>query len=620
MAGSMYVGSQFNPISYQEMLAPVQQATEAHRDVEDQQAQLDTLSEQWANKLNNTDDADLKQQYQGYLTKLQDASNNLMVNGLTPITRQQLGQLKAGYSNTIVPIETAYKDRQVAATELNKLKMQDPTLMNDVDLGQVALSKFIANPNYTTPTYSGTLLAKQTVDALSPLAQKLANNPHLRTENPDYYRYVEHYGATTGMIKAYLDGNIQGPIMQTVKGEIDKIIQSSGMTNWGSWDKQKDRAMGYINSELTHAIGPDKVGFEKDPKGEFNRQRQLQIEQDKGNMPTILTHMGIDTTVGKEIQGLKNKLYDKDGSALSQAWGSKAQSNPLKLYEDYKEWQKNGLSNYNKTVDEIQKNNILPGVHVGIRVNPSDHKQMHVLLDKYGNEAKLPANIQKQIDTNNGKYNYMSGNNQFLTDDEANHLRNAGYTRNTDFRTGRNLLNDYQDVQQKLYNTNEVKLTDSGYKNTNQDITNDLLQGNGRLIKVNNRFNTSNNETASVKDWEKGYNKDKGSNLSRIESDPNNKGLIVTNQNGDMFKWVPSNVILKKNIENTYDDNNGIGALIKVANSPKYNMKTRKAAALRAGELNSSFTHDNLAKFFTGADTYTEYPETGRGGGQGFEK
>ena len=84
----LVVNSKFRPFSYQEMLAPTLQATQAHQALEDAYSELEMKANTLETVLNKERDPELYQQYREYIDALGSVSDELARNGLTPTSRQ----------------------------------------------------------------------------------------------------------------------------------------------------------------------------------------------------------------------------------------------------------------------------------------------------------------------------------------------------------------------------------------------------------------------------------------------------------------------------------------------------------------------------------------------------
>ena len=122
--------AKFKPFSYQEMLAPIKDYQDAYNKLEEEYATLDIMAADVAAKLsNNPEDQGLKDLYNQFNTKLQEASNALSTTGLSSSTKRDLAKLKAQYAKDINPINEAYKAYQEDKKYLQKMAIEHPELI-----------------------------------------------------------------------------------------------------------------------------------------------------------------------------------------------------------------------------------------------------------------------------------------------------------------------------------------------------------------------------------------------------------------------------------------------------------------------------------------------------------
>ena len=131
MAGNIIIGSKFRPFSYEEMLAPVAMATQAHQDVETQYADLSTKANVWEEMADQEKDQMAYQMYKTYSDDLRKQAETLAKQGLNPNSRQSMLDMKGRYSKEILPIEQAYARRKELIDEQRKMAAQDNTIMFD---------------------------------------------------------------------------------------------------------------------------------------------------------------------------------------------------------------------------------------------------------------------------------------------------------------------------------------------------------------------------------------------------------------------------------------------------------------------------------------------------------
>ena len=128
-ANYIAVNSKFKPFSYAEMLQPVQMATLAHQEVENEYAELATKANIWDEMANEQTDPYAYKMYKTYSNDLEEQAGQLAREGLNAASRRDMLNMRARYSKEITPIEQAYTARQKQAEEQQKALLQDPTLM-----------------------------------------------------------------------------------------------------------------------------------------------------------------------------------------------------------------------------------------------------------------------------------------------------------------------------------------------------------------------------------------------------------------------------------------------------------------------------------------------------------
>ena len=153
----------FRPFSYQEMLAPVLMATQAHQAVEEAYSELDSQANAIGSLASETNDPDTYARYKAYESALRTQADALAKNGLTPGSRQSLLDLRGRYAKDIVPIQNAIERRRMLADEWRKMKAANPTMMVQRDMTKLSydtsLDRFLENPDYDYgEVYSGALL------------------------------------------------------------------------------------------------------------------------------------------------------------------------------------------------------------------------------------------------------------------------------------------------------------------------------------------------------------------------------------------------------------------------------------------------------------------------------
>lgn len=273
-ANYIVVNSKFKPFSYAEMLQPVQMATAAHQEVENEYAELATKANVWDEMANEQTDPYAYKMYKTYSNDLEEQAGQLAREGLTPASRQNMLRMRQRYSSDIVPIEQAYKRRQELIDEQRKLLAQDNTLMFDRNASMLSLDDLIKNPQLTYQSYSGATLAKQVGTAAQNLAKEMRDNPRKwRTIlGNQYFETIMQKGYRPEEIIQVLQNNPEAsPIL---KGIVEDAVGSSNISSWGDQDTL-NRAYEYARQGLWNAVGETQYQVQSNKAYDYAMQEQL---------------------------------------------------------------------------------------------------------------------------------------------------------------------------------------------------------------------------------------------------------------------------------------------------------------------------------------------------------
>lgn len=273
-ANYIVVNSKFKPFSYAEMLQPVQMATAAHQEVENEYAELATKANVWDEMANEQTDPYAYKMYKTYSNDLEEQAGQLAREGLTPASRQNMLRMRQRYSSDIVPIEQAYKRRQELIDEQRKLLAQDNTLMFDRNASMLSLDDLIKNPQLTYQSYSGATLAKQVGTAAQNLAKEMRDNPRKwRTIlGNQYFETIMQKGYRPEEIIQVLQNNPEAsPILKDI---VEDAVGSSNISSWGDQDTL-NRAYEYARQGLWNAVGETQYQVQSNKAYDYAMQEQL---------------------------------------------------------------------------------------------------------------------------------------------------------------------------------------------------------------------------------------------------------------------------------------------------------------------------------------------------------
>ena len=273
-ANYIVVNSKFKPFSYAEMLQPVQMATLAHQEVENEYAELATKANVWDEMANEQTDPYAYKMYKTYSNDLEEQAGQLAREGLTPASRQNMLRMKQRYSSDIIPIEQAYKRRQELIDEQRKLLAQDNTLMFDRNASMLSLDDLIKNPQLTYQSYSGATLAKQVGTAAQNLAKEMRENPRKwRTIlGNQYFETIMQKGYRPEEIIQVLQNDPNAS--SVLKGIVEDAVGSSNIASWGD-ASTLNRAYEYARQGLWNAVGETQYQIQPNKAYDYAMQDQL---------------------------------------------------------------------------------------------------------------------------------------------------------------------------------------------------------------------------------------------------------------------------------------------------------------------------------------------------------
>ena len=253
----------FRPFSYQEMLAPVLMATQAHQAVEEAYSELDSQANAIGSLANEANDPVTYQRYKAYEESLRQQADALAKNGLTPGSRQSLLDLKGRYAKDITPIKNAITRRRELADEQRKALLQNPTLMFQRDMNSMSydssLDRFLENPDYDYgERYSGALLTQQVSQAAGNLAKELSNYGNGKRLDGYTKTFLQQHGFTREQVLDAINNPNRTQSQPVLNAIVEQVVGSSGMANWAD-NPTMTKAYNYARQGLWSAIGQTNV-------------------------------------------------------------------------------------------------------------------------------------------------------------------------------------------------------------------------------------------------------------------------------------------------------------------------------------------------------------------------
>lgn len=289
---SLILDTKFKPFSYQEMLAPVAAATQAHQALEEEYGDLSAKASVWEEMANEQSDPYAYRMYKKYANDLEAQAGELARVGLAPTSRKGMLDMRTRYSKEIVPIENAYKRREELAAEQRKAIAANPTLRYQRMARAMSLDDFIKDPSLDYgESYSGALLTKQVSDAAANFQRALTDKGNLEALGLPYqYERMLQYGATPAQVMAAMSQDAQqgdSEAVEFLRGITDQVLKSSGVADWAD-PATMEEFRAFANQGLYSAIGQvkidnftdtysmnDQLEKNKEARAEARRQREL---------------------------------------------------------------------------------------------------------------------------------------------------------------------------------------------------------------------------------------------------------------------------------------------------------------------------------------------------------
>ncbi len=214
MAGNnITISAQYNPFTFDQMLAAVNIADQQHKQMEEQMAALASEASIWESLANNEQDRDAYNQYKAYANDLDAQVQELSRSGLNPRSRQAFNQMRTRYGSEIAPITNAYQTRQKWIEEQREYAAKlGGNARFSVDAENIGLGQLIRDPSMTYKAWSGDAIAKATAD----MAQTFQNE--IRDPNSKYSTILNGIFGPARYQRLIQNGLSMDDVVNTLKG------------------------------------------------------------------------------------------------------------------------------------------------------------------------------------------------------------------------------------------------------------------------------------------------------------------------------------------------------------------------------------------------------------------
>lgn len=219
--GYIVLNSKFKPFSYQEMLAPIMQAQEAHDKAD---AEINTLLENAALNASSfgPNDTAEKAIYDDLIGRLKDASDQLSNRGINPSLKREISNINKEYRTSLLPIQKKLTKRAELAAEQRKLQSSNPYIRFSKDYNNASLNEI-----HDASTYGIIDLEKITEQAALDFQKETSGITRTDFEpipigNTGHYNVITGYGYTPKEMKEAW-GDTNNPIYQKYLEKIQYI-------------------------------------------------------------------------------------------------------------------------------------------------------------------------------------------------------------------------------------------------------------------------------------------------------------------------------------------------------------------------------------------------------------
>lgn len=220
----------FTPYTYDELLKPLQQMTDAHNaaaDAYDALSMETAALGQYISK--NKGDERARAMYDNYINQLSSLQESLWEKGYNHATRGDLSSARYGYANNIKPIQEAISNRQKRSEEFWKAIHNNPTLIYGNDPMTQGLDNYLDDPNYGLNwfSYSGEQFMNEVGADAKARASEMLRNPEIARDPRlvGYLTRIEKEGFTSQEVQ-----NASNLVYEILDKKIDRNSISSNST------------------------------------------------------------------------------------------------------------------------------------------------------------------------------------------------------------------------------------------------------------------------------------------------------------------------------------------------------------------------------------------------------
>lgn len=257
-SSSFIVNSEFQPMSYQELLHPVITQTQYQRELDEKYTQLDLQADKLEQLANNAVDRASYERYKSFANRLREEAGNLSKYGLRGRDNARFMELFRSYGKEIQPLLDAQAKRERLIAMQQQLSLQDPTSLYDRSAGNISLEELMRNPSAAPIRQSGELLRQQSAAMAQNLTNEIKSAVFTKAKTPGYLAFTQKYGISSDEVAAFVANPNSPQGNKVLRAIYDQVMTSSGVKQNWEGDAYK-RASQYVAMGLWSAIGKSGV-------------------------------------------------------------------------------------------------------------------------------------------------------------------------------------------------------------------------------------------------------------------------------------------------------------------------------------------------------------------------
>lgn len=212
----IHSSARFNPFSYQELIAPLQEYEQAYGQMQDAMLTLGEEANQYK-QLVDTDEY-ASGVLKGYNDALAEMSGTLSTQGLKSVNRNSLIGLRRRYNDEVKPVNDAAKTLAGIQDMYRQAYAKDPTMMKGA---MPTIKGLIDNPGAMPHMVSGSSLYSQGNQAAKNASgRKYEYSAKVNDLVNGYIRTVERSGYNSAEAQQFLDAASRQPELQAIVNQI----------------------------------------------------------------------------------------------------------------------------------------------------------------------------------------------------------------------------------------------------------------------------------------------------------------------------------------------------------------------------------------------------------------